>query len=51
LRLKASRGDLHTSVAVGYVRSADDRLEIDPDNLAPGMPRSLLKKGNCSPCI
>src|SRR5215470_15998841 len=31
LRLKASRGDLHTSVAVGYVRSADDRLEIDPD--------------------
>jgi len=31
LSLKASRGDLHTSVAVGYVRSADDRLEIDPD--------------------
>lgn len=31
LRLKASRGDLHTSVAIGYVRSADDRLEIDPD--------------------
>jgi excisionase family DNA binding protein len=31
LRLKAARGDLHTSVAVGYVRSADDRLEIDPD--------------------
>ncbi len=31
LRLKAARGDLHTSVAVGYVRSADDRLELDPD--------------------
>ena len=31
LRLKAARGDLHTTVAVGYVRSADDRLEIDPD--------------------
>jgi excisionase family DNA binding protein len=31
LRLKAARGDLHTSVAVGYVRSTDDRLEIDPD--------------------
>lgn len=31
LRLKAARGDLHTSVAIGYVRSAGDRLEIDPD--------------------
>ena len=31
LRLKAARGDLHTSVAVGYVRGADDRLELDPD--------------------
>ncbi|WP_456794195.1 recombinase family protein [Bradyrhizobium sp. USDA 4506] len=31
LRLKAVRGDLHTSVAVGYVRSSDDRLELDPD--------------------
>ena len=31
LRLKAKRGDLHTSVAVGYLRSADDRLEMDPD--------------------
>ena len=31
LRLKAARGDLNTSVAIGYVRSADDRLEIDPD--------------------
>ena len=31
LRLKASRGDLHTSVAIGYVRSSNDRLEMDPD--------------------
>lgn len=31
LRLKANRGDLHTSVALGYVRSAGDRLEMDPD--------------------
>src|ERR1700730_15611646 len=31
LRLKAARGDLHTSVAVGYVRSCDDRLELDPN--------------------
>jgi excisionase family DNA binding protein len=31
LRQKAARGDLHTSVAVGYVRSVNDRLEIDPD--------------------
>jgi excisionase family DNA binding protein len=31
LRLKAGRGDLHTCAAVGYVRSTDDRLEIDPD--------------------
>src|SRR5207248_10001810 len=27
LRLKAARGDLHTSVAIGYVRSAHDRLD------------------------
>jgi len=31
LRLKAVRGDLHTTVAIGYRRSADDRLEQDPD--------------------
>jgi DNA invertase Pin-like site-specific DNA recombinase len=30
-RLKAARGDLYTTVAVGYVRSSDDRLELDPD--------------------
>ena len=31
LLLKARRGDLHTLVAIGYVRSTDDRLEMDPD--------------------
>lgn len=31
LRLKAARGDLHTTVAIGYLRGADDRLEQDPD--------------------
>jgi excisionase family DNA binding protein len=31
LRLKAARGDLHTTVAIGYRRSDDDRLEQDPD--------------------
>jgi hypothetical protein len=31
LRLKASRGDLHRTVAVGYVRSADNRIELDPN--------------------
>jgi len=31
LRVKAARGDLHTTVAIGYRRSADDRLEQDPD--------------------
>jgi DNA invertase Pin-like site-specific DNA recombinase len=31
LRLKAARGDLHTTVAVGYLRGANDRLEQDPN--------------------
>src|SRR6201985_274080 len=31
LRLEAARGELHTTVAIGYRRSADDRLEQDPD--------------------
>jgi excisionase family DNA binding protein len=31
LMQKARRGELFTSVAIGYVRSANDRLEIDPD--------------------
>jgi excisionase family DNA binding protein len=31
LRVKAARGDLHTTVAIGYRRGTDDRLEQDPD--------------------
>jgi DNA invertase Pin-like site-specific DNA recombinase len=31
LKLKAARGDLHTTVAIGFVRSDDDRIELDPD--------------------
>jgi DNA invertase Pin-like site-specific DNA recombinase len=31
LRLKAARGDLHTTVAVGYLRGANNRLEQDPN--------------------
>jgi excisionase family DNA binding protein len=31
LRLKAARGELHTTVAIGYRRGTDDRLEQDPD--------------------
>src|SRR5204863_118119 len=31
LRLKAARGELYTTVAIGYRRSAEDRLEQDPD--------------------
>ena len=31
LKLKAARGDLHTTVAIGYVRSEDDRIERDAD--------------------
>jgi len=31
LKLKAARGDLHTTVAIGFVRSEGDRIELDPD--------------------
>ena len=31
LRLKAARGELHTRMAVGYVLSEDQRVEVDPD--------------------
>jgi hypothetical protein len=31
LKLKAARCDLHTTVAIGFVRSEDDRIELDPD--------------------
>ncbi len=31
LKLKAERGELYTTVAVGYVRTTDNRLEQDPN--------------------
>lgn len=31
LKLKAARGELHTTVAIGFVRSEDDRIELDAD--------------------
>lgn len=31
LKLKAARGDLHTTVAIGYMRSEGDRIELDAD--------------------
>ena len=31
LRLKAARGELHKNVPIGYVRSANNTLEMDPD--------------------
>jgi excisionase family DNA binding protein len=31
IKLKAARGDLHTTVAIGYVRSDDNRIELDAD--------------------
>lgn len=31
IKLKAARGELHTSVAIGYVRSEGDRIERDAD--------------------
>ena len=31
LKLKAARGELHTTVAIGYVRGPGDRIEMDAD--------------------
>jgi len=31
LKLKAARGDLYTTVPIGYVRTEGDRVELDPD--------------------
>ena len=31
LKLKAARGDLHTTVAIGFIRGDGDRIEKDPD--------------------
>jgi excisionase family DNA binding protein len=44
LRLKAGRGDLHTCAAVGYIRSVDDRLEMDPDRRVREAVRLVFRK-------
>jgi DNA invertase Pin-like site-specific DNA recombinase len=44
LRLKAPRGDLHLTVAIGYRRSADDRLEQDPDRRIRGVLSLVFRK-------
>ena len=44
LRLKAARGELNTTVAIGYRRGADDRLEQDPDKRI----REALSLGSAS---
>jgi DNA invertase Pin-like site-specific DNA recombinase len=44
LRLKAARGELHTTVAIGYVRGADDRLEMDPDQRIRAALRLVFEK-------
>jgi DNA invertase Pin-like site-specific DNA recombinase len=44
LRLKANRGDLHTTVALGYVRSTGDRLEMDPDRRVRGAIELVFRK-------
>ena len=44
LRLKAARGDLHTTIAIGYVRSTDDRLELDSDRRVRGALSLVFRK-------
>ena len=43
LKLKAARGDLHTTVAVGYVRSDDDRIELDSGPADPRGDRGRVR--------
>jgi len=44
LRVKAARGDLHRTVAVGYVRSPDDRIEMDPDEKVQNAIHLIFRK-------
>jgi DNA invertase Pin-like site-specific DNA recombinase len=44
LRVKAARGDLHRTVAVGYVRSTDDRIEMDPDEKVQNAIHLIFRK-------
>ena len=44
LKLKASRGELFTSVAVGYIRTEGDRLDKDPDQRVQGAISQVFEK-------
>ena len=44
LRIKAARGDLHRTVAVGYVRRPDDRIEMDPDEQVQNAIHLIFRK-------
>ena len=46
LRLKAARGDLLLTVAIGYRRGADDRLEQDPDRRIREVLSLMFRKFN-----
>ena len=43
-RLKAARGDLYSIVVVGYVRSAENRLEVDPNKRVREAIRLIFRK-------
>jgi hypothetical protein len=43
-RLKIGRGDLHSRVAIGSVRSTDNRIEMDPDERARETPHWIFRK-------
>ena len=44
LRLKAARGELHTNVAIGYIRADNDKLEMDPDERVRETLRLVFRK-------
>ena len=44
LRVKAARGDLHRTVAVGYVRRPDDGIEMDPDEQVQNAIHLIFRK-------
>ena len=44
LRLKAARGELYTTVPIGYVRTRDDRVELDPDLRIQAALRLIFQK-------
>ena len=44
LRLKASRGELYTTVPIGFLRTRDNRLELDPDQRIQQAIRLVLQQ-------